>query len=109
VIVWDVATASIRETFEGHAGKVTEAALKPDARTAYSVSLDGTVIAWDLAGDRRLGRPFRAGSGNQDEAHFAVTPDGGTLAVPQQDGYVNVVDARTLAPIGRPHCPNARR
>jgi DNA-binding SARP family transcriptional activator/WD40 repeat protein/energy-coupling factor transporter ATP-binding protein EcfA2 len=100
VIVWDVATASVRETFEGHAGKVTETALTPDGRTAFSVSLDGTVIAWDLAGDRRLGRLFRAGSGNPNEAHFAVTPNGDTLAVPQQDGSVNVVDARTLASTG---------
>ena len=29
----------------------------------YTVSLDGSLLAWDLAGDRRLGRPFDAGEG----------------------------------------------
>ena len=111
------------ETFTGHAGSVSQIAIAPDGRTAYSAGEDGTVIAWDLAGDKRLGRPFTApprsatvfpGSGtgptNFDPAGttvpvagFAVatTPDGRGFAVPDDAGYVDVFDSRTLTRTAR--------
>ena len=53
-IVWDVRAARATETFRGHAGRVLAAAVDRRARTLYTAGLDGSVIAWDLAGDRRL-------------------------------------------------------
>ena len=100
VIVWNVQGARASETFQGHAGQISGVALSPDARTAYTASQDGSVIAWDLAGDRRLGRPFRTGMGN-GTIIIAATPDGGMFAVTQRDGSIELVNSRTLARVRR--------
>jgi WD40 repeat protein len=118
LIEWNVADAQRLETFTGHAGSISQIAIAPDGSTAYTAGEDGTVIAWDLAGNRRLDRPFAApprsatvfpGSGNGPTnfdaagttapvAGFAVapTPDGRGFAVPDDAGYVDVFDSRTL-------------
>ena len=61
--VWDVATGSLRQVLAGHSDAVSSVAVSgADGHlTAYTASHDGLVIAWDLTGDRRLGRPFTAG------------------------------------------------
>jgi WD40 repeat protein len=99
VIVWDVSSHDLIETFAGHGGGV--AAQATDGRTLYTASLDGTIFGWDLTGTRRLGRSFTVGSGNQTpfwgpQPWFALSPDGSTLAVTQGDGYVNLWDLATL-------------
>jgi WD40 repeat protein len=126
VIEWNVADAQRIETFTGHAGTVAQIAIAPDGRTAYSAGDDGTVIAWDLVGDRRLDRPFtapprsalvfppgdRGSNGPTDFAPLgttipvaglavAPTPDGRGFAVPDDAGYVDVFDSRTLTRTGR--------
>ena len=65
-IVWNVKTATVADTFEGHAGRVAGLAVDRSGQTLYTAAADGTVITWDLAGRRRLGRPVlltRAGAG----------------------------------------------
>ena len=78
-----------------------------DGRTLYTASIDTRVIAWDLAGDRRLDRPFDPGPpfalDDLTPRGLAVSPDGRRLAVTQTDGTVNLLDTRTLAPLGRFH------
>jgi WD40 repeat protein/DNA-binding SARP family transcriptional activator len=123
LIEWNVADARRLETFTGHAGSVSQIAIAPDGSTAYTAGEDGTVIVWDLAGDRRLGRPFTApprsatvfpGGGNGTTnfdpagatvpvAGFAVapTPDSRDFAVPDDAGYVDVFDSRTLTRTAR--------
>jgi WD40 repeat protein len=120
VIRWNVADARRIETFTGHASSVSQVTITPDGRTAYSAGGDGTVIAWDLAGNRRLDRPFSApprgamdlpaderGKSPADLAPqgpslpyaglaVAATPDGASFAVPDDAGYVDVFDSRTL-------------
>ena len=54
VIVWDVATGAVQNQFTGHAGGVTELAFAPDGATLYTVSLDRSLLAWDLDGSRRF-------------------------------------------------------
>ena len=54
VIVWDVATGAVQEQFNGHAGSVMEVAFSPDGATLYTVSLDRSLLAWDLDGSRRF-------------------------------------------------------
>jgi WD40 repeat protein/DNA-binding SARP family transcriptional activator len=122
---WNVAIARRVATFTGHARTVKGVAIAPDARTAYSAGQDGTVIAWDLVGDRRLDRPYIAPprramhfnafvqSKNAADlgppgislpyAHLAVatTPHGTSFAVPDDAGYVDVFDNRTLRQAGR--------
>jgi WD40 repeat protein/DNA-binding SARP family transcriptional activator len=120
VIRWNVADARRIETFTGHAGSVSQVTIAPDGKTAYSAGEDGTVIAWDLAGSRRLDQPFRAaprsamvfplqlwGDSPTQLAPrgipvpvagltVATTPGGGHFAVPDDAGYVDVFDSRTL-------------
>ena len=57
---------------------------------------------WDLAGDRRLIRPFDAGrpfatdDGDRYPVELALSPDGRTLARTHDDGTVDLIDTRTL-------------
>jgi len=85
------------EVFEGHDGRVRGVAVGADGRRAYSAALDGRLIAWDLSGAERLGRPFRAGDGNPDHPHPAVAPGGATFAVTDESGAVRLFDSTTLA------------
>ena len=96
LIVWDVKRAAAGEALEGHAGQITGLAISRDSSTLYTTGLDGKVLIWDLAGARRLGRSFEAGSNSPDVPRFALSPDGRVLALGQVDGTVALVDARTL-------------
>ena len=53
--MWNVRRAAAVETLEGHAGQITGLAISRDGRTLYTSSLDGGIVIWDLACDRRLG------------------------------------------------------
>ena len=99
VLIWDVASATVSQTLNGHAGKV--AAQANDGRTLYTSSQDGTIFAWDLSGTRRLGQRLAVGSGNESLywgslPWFALSPDGSTLAVTEGNGYVNFWNLTTL-------------
>ena len=82
VIVWDVKHAAAGETLEGHAGQITGLAISRDSQTLYTSALDGKVLIWDLAGARRLGRPFDLGTRQPGGAtpRYALSPDGRVLA-----------------------------
>ena len=102
VLVWDVDTGELRETLNGHTGRAAGSAFSRDGRTLYTVGLDGAAITWDLEGSRRLGRPFRAGAGNEvteDEGDpaptFALSPDAGRVAVTQANGRLAVLELAT--------------
>jgi WD40 repeat protein/DNA-binding SARP family transcriptional activator len=126
LIEWNVADAQRIETFTGHAGTISQIAIAPDGKTAYSAGEDGTVITWGLTGDRPLNRPFsapprsalvfpadeRGSNGPTDYAPtgttipvaglaVAATPEGRGFAVPDDAGYVDVFDSRTLTRVGR--------
>jgi WD40 repeat protein len=97
VVLWDVRQATTAgETLSGHAGAVGSAKITRDGRTLYTSSSDGTVFIWDLVGARRLGRPFRAGAGDLERPHLALSSDGRVIATGQDDGAISIVDARTL-------------
>jgi DNA-binding SARP family transcriptional activator/WD40 repeat protein len=122
---WNLADARRVATFTGHARTVSRVAIAPDSRTAYGAGQDGTVIAFDLTGDRSLDRPFTApprhamhipvflqgkdaadlapGGPSLPYEHLGVatTPDRTTFAVPDEAGYIDVFDARTLTQTGR--------
>jgi WD40 repeat protein/DNA-binding SARP family transcriptional activator len=97
VIVWDVREGRAIETLEGHLD-VWGQAFSPDGSTLYTASNDGTARIWDLAGYRRLGRPFRTNTANDmpSPSAFALSPDGSTLAAAGADGRVDLIDAETL-------------
>ena len=99
--VWDVATGDLTDTFLGHSGRVFAPAFRQaaGALTAYTVSLDGSMMAWDVTGQRRLGQPFQAGaglstvaSGLDAQPRIAISPDGHLVAANQFGGVV-IIDA----------------
>ena len=97
VIVWNVERAAAAETLAGHAGQITGLAISRDGRTLHTAGLDGNVLIWDLAGRRRLGRPFDTGRDEfQALPSYALRPDGRVLAVGHGDGTVTLIDPRTL-------------
>ena len=104
VNLWDVRRGVKAETLDGHSGEGSGQVFSPDGRTLYTAAGDSTVMIWDVAGDRRLRSPFRTGRRNIPEADyppaFAVSPDGGSLAVARLDGRVDLIDAETLRRIG---------
>jgi WD40 repeat protein len=95
-----------RESFTGHTALVSGLAFSEDSRTLFSAALDGKVLMWDLAGDRRLGRPFaikpftgRRPYGLYHQGvplSYDTSPDGRTIALGAEDGTVDVIDLRTL-------------
>ena len=99
-LVWDVERRAVSETLAGHAGRVLAATVDERGRTLHTAGLDSRIITWDLVGDRRLGRPFAAGSGVGSSGAFfpatAISADGGTLVTTQQGG-VRLIDTRTFA------------
>ena len=97
MIVWDVGSGARREELSGHADSVMTAAFSPDGETLYTASLDGTAIAWDLSGDRRLGRAL-AGEATSNAGRFS--PDGKLIAVGLQNGGIGLWDASSLEPRG---------
>ena len=88
------------ESLTGHDGPVSSQGFSPEGATLYTASLDTTARAWDVAGDRRLARPFRTGLAEIPEESFppafVVSPDGGTMAVARLDGGVELIDVETL-------------
>ena len=77
VLVWDVASGSIRETLSGHVANVQAPAVTPDGRTAVTVAHDATIFAWDLTRRRRLSRSSSVVPGTYSD----LSADGKTLAV----------------------------
>jgi WD40 repeat protein len=104
VILWDVRRGLPIERFEGHDREAEVQVFSPDGRTLYTAGEDSRVIVWDVAGDRRLGVPFRTGfvlkTGESFPPPFAISPDGRTLAVARVDGRVDLIDAETLRRTG---------
>ena len=62
VILWDSQSGVVEEILEGHSAPVGPHVFSPDGRTLYTGAEDSEAIVWDVAGDRRLGRPFRPNS-----------------------------------------------
>jgi DNA-binding SARP family transcriptional activator/WD40 repeat protein len=108
VSLWDVDTGARArpapgavdptETFEGFVPAGGSQVFSPDARTLYTAFSDSSVWIWDVAGDRRLIRPFRTDNDSFQfpPPTFAISPDGRTLAVSSEDGRVDLIDAETL-------------
>jgi WD40 repeat protein len=99
LLVWDVASASVRERLESASGlPLRGPALSLDQATAFTTDQTGVVVAWDLSGRSRLGRAFTAGSGATAGPagawpFFATSPNGRLLAVISSPGRA---DADTI-------------
>ena len=69
------------------------------------MSHDGTAIAWDLGGDRGLGRRFTfthdRAAGGYDGHPGSFSPDGRLIALGLNEQGIRLWDATDLAPVGR--------
>ena len=75
------------------------AEFSPDGKTLYTTSHDGTAIAWRIAGDRGLGRPFEftPGRAARDFRHpGAYVLDGRLIAVGLKGRGIGFRDGETL-------------
>jgi WD40 repeat protein len=108
VTLWDVESATPRGTLRGHSNDVQQPVFSPDGATLYTASHDGTVIAWDVTGERGLGRPFtfthdRTFSPAGYDGHPGeFSPDRRLIALGLKERGVQLWDARGLTPVGAP-------
>jgi WD40 repeat protein len=119
VRVWDVASGQLRETFQGHEARVRGLRFSPDGRMLYSAG-SKTVIAWDLEGSRRLGRPVSLFTSPIPSSFstlpsprnaLAISSDGALLAAPLASApdHLALLDLRFPQPARSPLAPGIGR
>jgi WD40 repeat protein len=107
ILIWDPSSGppKIEEPFDDPEGQdAFTPVVSPDGATVFTIDADGDIVEWDLTGGRSLGRRFTAGSGapwNFGLPWFAISPDGGKLAIvqnvgPSRSGSVRLVDTSTM-------------
>jgi WD40 repeat protein len=81
-------------------GRVFTIAFSPDGKTLASGSSDNTVILWDVASRKPVGRPLSM----HKSTVFCVafSPDGKILASGDGEGTINLWDLATRQPMGAP-------
>jgi WD40 repeat protein len=84
--------------------------MSPDGTTTFTADQTGAVVAWDLSGNRRIGRSFIAGSGatvgpSGGWPYFAMSPDGRLLAAiswpRDRAGTIELIDTSDLHVVKR--------
>jgi WD40 repeat protein len=101
VFVWDVATGAIAETYSSQPGARLVSVLSHDGSTVFSGAEDGSVVAYDLAGGRRLGSLFQWNTPDKSCASapcMVVNAQSKVMAADQGDGTTALVDLQTLRP-----------
>jgi WD40 repeat protein len=86
--LWDVRTQKALATLRGHQDLVWAIAFSTDDSTLFSASYDKTVRVWNVA-TRKERQQFSYG---EKLENLAVSPDGTTLAVEDQQGKVTLHD-----------------
>ncbi len=104
LVIWDVATASIRQSLGGTGDvPLRGPVISLDGTTAFTTDRNRDVVLWDLSGGNRLGRPFTAGSGFSLWPYFAMSPNGTLIAVASvsdarfgKSGRIALIDTSSL-------------
>jgi hypothetical protein len=79
VDVWQLDTATLRDSYRGHAGGVTSLAFSPDSKRLATASLDKTVTLWDTSTGQQRTRILMIPSFIAWAVAFS--PNGKTLAI----------------------------
>jgi WD40 repeat protein len=95
--LWDAKRATAPQIIGQLAAGVQALAISQDGTTAYAGDEHGGVIAWDLTGSRRLGRPFQL-SWHRPAAVAAAAAGSPLLAVADAGAGLELLDAQSLAP-----------
>jgi WD40 repeat protein len=95
-IVRETATGAQRDQVRGHAGGLWDVAFSPRADTLYTVSGDKALLAWDLAGERRL-MPRLAIAEPVASPTIPPLPDYSMLSAPTGDAVAYVTLGATAA------------
>ncbi len=99
--LWDVATWTLVRTLRGHSGFISTIAFTPDGTSLASSSSDGRVLMWDIVtGAQRTGFTFTSApdpttGAPQWATGLSFSADGKLLAVGQEDGSLQLLDAAT--------------
>ena len=86
ILLWDVATGALRQTFPGHTERVSSLCFSADGRLLASGSWDKTIRLWDVATGtslKTLGTPIGTLTASADlvyDNRMAFSPDGQMLA-----------------------------
>ena len=86
--VWDLATAQLKASLEGHTRRVESLTYSPDGQLLASAAQDGRVIVWDPASRKRLMHSWQL-PGPVPHVYFA--PDGRHLATVNGNGSVYIL------------------
>jgi WD40 repeat protein/DNA-binding SARP family transcriptional activator len=87
LVIWDVATASIRQSLGGTGDvPLRGPVVSLDGTTAFTTDRNRDVVVWDLTGRNSLARRFSAGSGFFEWPYFAISPNGRLIAVASVSG-----------------------
>jgi WD40 repeat protein len=87
ILLWDVATWSVRKTFQ-QPGKISSLAFSPDGKKLATACWDDTISLWDTDSEHRRILYGHIGQVNS----VAFTPDGKTLVSGANDGTVRLWD-----------------
>jgi len=92
IILWNVADASIAQTFIGHKDRVNTVEFSPDGSRIASTSWDSSVRLWDVA----TGQQIREFVGHNSETFgIAFSPDGKSLLSGSSDATVRMWDVES--------------
>ena len=98
--IWNLATRTLRETYRGHSAAALGVVFGRDGSTLYSGAADGTEIAWDVGGLRRLGRPFRFSHSSYAATAVATSPDSAFFVTSAAPNRVTIWRVRDLRRVG---------
>ena len=98
IYLWDVASGSILNTIPAPPGARASEVLDPTRRIVLVGSQAGTVVVFDLAGTRRLGKAFvwNPTAFGSCTLCTVVNPQSDLMATENGDGAVALIDLRTL-------------
>ncbi len=100
VVLWGIDPVSDRwsqrEHLTGHDGDVVAAEVESDGRRLHTVSLDDTVISWDMSPDAGFGEPFPALPDRWISNRPQVVDPGTLLVAPTRSGASIRTDLYTV-------------
>jgi WD40 repeat protein len=91
VVLWNAVHDTLAQVDLGHSVATQELAVTADGSTLYTAALDGSVIAYDLTGRNGFGIPFVNSRLTYGGPWFSVRTDGSQVALPLQDGRVQLL------------------